>query len=442
MKKNQIITGNCVDYTFDGLGVVKNDTFCLFVKDMAIGDEAEIVVTSLKKDYGYGKIVKLIKPSIYRTDAPCEISRPCGGCQLQHLNKQGQAEFKRNHIINAIRNIGKLDNEVDPIVTMDNPYQYRNKIMLPVGLDKEGKVQIGFYRYNSHEIIPFNNCILQSDKANDLVYFLKEKLEEYQLGDKVRHIMIRDMERTSEMMLVFVTYQKKVDFKNIVQDIIQYQNNVVSIIQNINSEDTNVVLGKEDILLYGKNEIEDELCGLRFLINAHSFYQVNTRQTEVLYSKAIELANLQVSDEVCDLYCGVGTIGLIASKHCKHVTGVEIVKEAIENGIQNAKNNGITNVDFICGDAKKVALDLAQQNKKFDCLFIDPPRKGCSLEAIDTLKTFDAKRIVYVSCNPSTLARDLHLLNDIYNIERIIPVDMFPNTFHVESVALLSKINN
>jgi len=440
MIKNQIINGKCIDYTYDGLGVVRYDTFCIFVKDMIVGEEADIIITAVKKGYGYGKIAKLTVTSEERVNNPCSISKPCGGCQLQHMSVKEQARFKQSFVEQNIRNIAKLDIEVNPIISMESPYRYRNKVMLPVGKDKDGKCIIGFYRYNSHDIIPVSDCLLQSDKANRLVNKLKELFDKYALADEVRHIMIRDMSKTSEVMLVLVTYKEKVNnLQKVVTEIVEFDPSIKSVIQNINGEDTNVVLGKKEKLLYGSAYIQDELCGLKFNISSHSFYQVNTYQTEVLYNKAIELAEVSKDDTVLDLYCGVGTIGLITSKHVKKVIGAEIVEEAVNDGKENARINGITNDELICGDAQKVTEQLMNQGIRFDAIIVDPPRKGCSKETLEYLVSLNSPKIVYVSCNPSTLARDLAILKEDYNVKIIQPVDMFPNTYHCETIALLVR---
>lgn len=439
IKKNQIFEGECIDYTYDGLGVVKYDTFCLFVKDMAIGDIGEIVVTALKKDYGYGKLLKLIKPSEYRAEPVCPYSRICGGCQLQHLSVEGQKAFKENIVRNDIRKIGGLDNEINPIISMDDPYGYRNKIIFPVSTDKNGKCIIGFYRYNSHDIIEVKNCFLQSERVNRLLNKLKELIDRYSLAEEIRNIMIRDMSKTDSIMLVLVTRSEKADLGSLVREVVQYQPSIKSVIQNINPDKTNVVLGKKEKLLYGDEYIIDELCGMKFIISSHSFYQVNTRQTSVLYNKALQLAQLSKDDTLLDLYCGVGTIGITASQYVKSVTGVEIVESAIENAKENCRINNITNVDFICGDAEVISKKFREENRCFDVTVIDPPRKGCSNETVKTLIELNSRKIIYISCNPSTLARDLKLLSEYYDVETVQPVDMFPQTYHVESIALLVR---
>lgn len=442
MIKNQIITGTCVDYTYDGLGVVKYDTFCIFVKGMLKDEVGQIVITLVKKNFAYGRLLKLINASNERVDAICSNAKQCGGCQLQHFSYEHQKEFKRDIVENDMRKISKIDNEVLPVLAMDSPYGYRNKVMLPVGKDKNGKSIMGFYRYNSHDIIQIDECSLQSERSNKLIKKIHELLDKYHLADLVRHVMIRDMLKTDQMMLVLVCYKNEKDrLKDFCKEIVEYETSIKSIVLNINNEDTNVVLGKQDILLYGQDHIIDQLCGLNFKISSHSFYQVNTYQTERLYMQAIKSANLSKDDNILDLYCGVGTIGLIASQFVKKVTGVEIVEQAIENAKENAKINNIDNIEFICGDAQKLVKEFENKGIHFDCIFVDPPRKGCSTETIKTLIELNSEKIVYISCQPSTLARDLAILKEYYNIEMIQPVDMFPQTYHVETVCLLFKIH-
>ena len=440
--KNQIIKGVCTDYTYNGSGLLKHEGFCIFVKDMALGDEAEVIITRVQKDYGYGKIVNLIKPSELRCEPRCPVSRICGGCQLQHLSAEGQARFKQHHVEQLMRNIAELDIPVEPIITMKEPYGYRNKIMMPVDTDKNGQLRMGFYRYNSHEIIDVQDCCLQSDMANEIVRKIRELIVKHGMERQVRHIMIRDMQKTGEVMVVLVCWQREVSgLKQLAEELREVFPAVVSVIQNINDAETNVVLGNEEILLSGRDHVLDQLCGLTFKISAHSFYQVNTYQTEVLYRTAMEMAELKAEDDVLDLYCGVGTIGLSLSGRVRSVTGVEIVEQAVEDARMNARLNGIENAVFIAGDARKECERLLEEGKRFDCVIVDPPRKGCSGETIELLKKLGSGRIVYISCDPSTLARDLKLLKDEYEVSKIQPVDMFPQTYHVETVCLLSKLS-
>ncbi|MDI9540687.1 MAG: 23S rRNA (uracil(1939)-C(5))-methyltransferase RlmD [Bacillota bacterium] len=437
--KNQIIEGKCTDYTYNGLGVVKYDTFCIFVKDMAIDEVGQIKITAVRKDFCYGRLLKIIVSSKHRTEPKCPISRPCGGCQVQHLSYQEQLSFKRNHVQNTMDRIGKLDKKINEVIGSENPYYYRNKVILPVSVDKDNNMIVGFYRYNSNIIIPLEECYLQSDKANRVVKKLKKLFEKNKLHNQIRYIMLRDMEKTSELMVVIVTYQKEVDLKDVVKEVVKFEPTIKSVMQNINGKRTNVILSDESVLLYGRKYIQDELCGLTFNVSAHSFYQVNNFQTEVLYNTVVSLANLSKEDVVLDMYCGVGTIGLVLSRYCKEVIGVEKVEQAVIDARENAKINNIDNATFICGDVEKVSKKLLKEGKCFDCIIVDPPRKGCSKKTIQTLIDLNSKKIIYVSCDPSTLARDLALLKQQYNIEIIQPVDMFPQTYHVECIALLQR---
>ncbi len=438
--KNQIIEGKCTDYTYNGLGVVKYDTFCIFVKDMAIDEIGEIIITAVRKDFCYGRLLKIIEPSKQRVEPKCPISKPCGGCQIQHLSYPEQLFFKQNHVQNTIGRIAKIDKKVNEIIGSKNPFAYRNKVILPVSVDKDDNIIVGFYRYNSNVIIPLEECFLQSEKANRVVNRLKSLFKKHHLHSDIRYIMLRDMNETDELMLVLVTYQKEVELQAVVEEIVRFEPTIKSVLQNINGKRTNVILADESVLLYGSEYIQDELCGLTFNISAHSFYQINNFQTEVLYNKVISLANLKKEDTVLDMYCGVGTIGLVLSKNCKEVIGIEIVEQAVIDARENARINNIENATFICGDVEKVSKKLLKEGKRFDCIVVDPPRKGCSKQTIQTLIDLNSEKIIYVSCDPSTLARDLNLLKQHYNIEVIQPVDMFPQTYHVETVVLLSRV--
>lgn len=434
MVKNQIIIGECVDYTYDGLGVVKFDAFCVFVKDMIKGETGKIVITLVKKNYAYGHLVELIKPSKHRVQPVCKVSKQCGGCQLQHMSYNQQLEFKKQQVENQIRQIGKIDTTVNDVLGMQMPLEYRNKVQLPTTII-DNQLVTGFYSVNSHRIIQTDNCPLQSKKANKVVDEIRSVISDYDIKDKIRHIMLRELKATNQVMVVIVSYSCTID-SQIIDRIKNIDSSIVSIIQNVNDEDTNVVLSKKNVLLYGQDYVLDILCGLKFKISVNSFYQVNTTQTQLLYNTAIKLANITKEDTVLDLYCGVGTIGLIASKYAKKVVGVEIVQQAIDNAKENAKINDIENEEFVCGDVGKI-IDRFTNN--IDVIFVDPPRKGCDQNTLNHLVSINPKRIVYVSCNPATLARDLNYLKQYYSIDVIQPVDMFPQTHHCETICLLTK---
>ncbi|MBR0385363.1 MAG: 23S rRNA (uracil(1939)-C(5))-methyltransferase RlmD [Erysipelotrichaceae bacterium] len=438
MHKNDLFFGTCTDYTYNGLGVVKNGTFCVFVKDMLVGESGKIIVTAVRRDYGYGRLLELETASKERVEPRCPVSRQCGGCQLQHMSYSEQCRFKQNHVTETLKRIGQVETEVNPIIPLDDPWKYRNKVILPVGT-KDGKTVTGFYLYNSHDIIPMENCCLQSDYANRLADKVRELLDRYELTSEVRNIMIRDFSATGEAMVVLVTVREEVPhLGELAEELAENEPAVRSVIQNINPEETNVVLGKKEKVLYGSESIRDRLAGLEFEVASHSFYQVNTRQTARLYGEAIRMAALKKNETALDLYCGVGTIGMLASRDAGKIIGVEIVPEAVENARKNADINHIDNIEFICGDALKAVRMFAEKGQRPDVVFVDPPRKGCNEEVLECIVKMQPDRIVYVSCEPSTLARDLlYLQNNGYRVKEVQPVDMFSQTFHVETVCLL-----
>ena len=441
MKKNDKVIAKCIDYTYDGMGIVKVDGFCLFVKNLLKDEVAEIVVTKLQKDYGYGKVLKLIETSVERVQPKCSLFPQCGGCQLQHFSSKHQAEFKRNIVQQAISHIGKLDLVVNEVLSMDDPWKYRNKMQVPVQVDKDGKSVVGFYRTHSHVILPLTYCEIQSDIANKIVNTIQELLDTYGNAEYFRHLLLKTQEKTNEIMVVFVTKQRKVPYiQEMTDKIVELYPNVCSILQNVNGKDTNVILSDEEYVLSGRNYVVGKLQEFSFQIASRSFFQINPMQTELLYETAIRLAEIDNTCKVADVYCGVGTISMFLAKYAKEVVGIEIVPQAIENAKENARNNGITNVSFMCGDAKHCTVQLAKQNYKMDVAVVDPPRKGCDTTTLDSLIEMSPKRIVYVSCNPSTLARDLRYLEDRnYKTQVVQPVDMFPQTYHVENVAVLVK---
>lgn len=447
---NKIIEGICVDYTYDGKGIVKGEGITAFVDNIIVDEKAKVEIIYQSKNSTIGKVKEFITTSDKRVNPKCKICNQCGGCALQHMSYNAQLEFKRNHVKDCLNKIGHINVEVNETLGMENPYEYRNKTQVPFK-EKKGKLKYGFYKEDSHDIIPFSHCLIQSNLADEILAFIKETMIKFKIQaydeDKrrgvIRHVLIRVGVHTNEVMVVLVT--NEINFPNrklLVKEILKKFPRVKTIVQNINTRDTNVILGEKEFILFGKGYIEDSLLDVKFKISAKSFYQVNPIQTEVLYSKAIELANLNKNQIVLDAYCGIGTIGLIASKYVKQVIGVEIVKQAIVDAKNNARLNNIDNASFICEDASKFMVDLARVNEKMDVVFLDPPRKGLDKPLIESLITLKPETIVYISCNPSTLARDLSLLKEIYDIKEVQPVDMFPHTYHVETVALLRLKND
>lgn len=442
LKKNDIVTGICENYTHSGDGVVKIDGFPLFVKGILADEEAEILVLKTKKTYGFGKVVRLIKESPNRVVPKCPLFGKCGGCQLQHMSTDEQVQFKLKQVQEMMKRIGHLDIKVDKITSMKQPWNYRNKGQIPVG-HKDGRVQMGFYRINSNTIIDMKKCLIQSEAINEIAAKCKDLFQKYNVYGDMRHLLIKHAFSTGEIMVVLIA--RRCDIKNLdafVSELVKHNQHIVSVILNINTRNDNVILGDKEVVLYGSDFIVDELDGLKFQISSKSFYQVNPIQTVSLYQKALEFAQLTGNEHVIDLYCGVGTISLFMARNAKKVTGIEIIQQAIENAKINAEFNHMKHVEFICDDAQHYASMVCEQNMHPDVVMIDPPRKGCDEITIQSIVKMNPKRVVYVSCDPSTLARDLKYFNELgYMCEDIHLFDQFPFTYHVESVVLMSGKN-
>lgn len=443
-----------MDYTIEitgqgasGEGVGKIDGFTVFVAGAIKGETIRIKIIKMEKNYAIGKILEIIRVSEHRTEPVCNIYKQCGGCNLQHMDYEGQLAFKKQRVIDALTRIGKLQNiKVKDVLGMDNPYRYRNKVQLPVGEGSHG-VEIGFYAPRTHDIIDMETCFIQTEAGDKLSAIIREWIRENNIEvyneqrgtGSIRHIMIRRAFRTGETMLVLVTNTKDLPSKEKLINVVNQEfPEVTSIIQNINQKNTNVILGQTTITLWGKDTITDYIGEFSFSISPKSFFQVNPVQTEVLYGKALQLANLTGEETVFDAYCGAGTISLFLAKKAKKVYGVEIIPEAIENAIENAKNNDITNTEFIVGEAEKIIPQLIDKGIKANVVVVDPPRKGCDQALLHSIAKMAPERIVYVSCDPGTLARDLAVLSELgYESKEVQPVDMFPQTAHVECVAMM-----
>ena len=446
--KKENICGTCVDLSSEGKGIIKNYDKIIFVDGLFIGEEAEVELQYKRAQVYYGKIKKLNKISSYRIQPKCKVCSACGGCQFQQLSYEEQLRYKKHKVEEALIRIGHLKVKVNDCIGMDNPYNYRNKIQVPFGYDKRGRIVYGFYRENSHEIIPIDSCEIEDLRSRNILKSIKELMPKYNLkpydedrlsGD-LRHVLIRTSYYKKEVMVVLVmTNELFPGRNNFVKDLVKRCPEITTIVLNVNKRKTDVILGEKEVILYGSGFIIDKLCDLSFRISPKSFYQINPTQCEKLYHLAIENAKITNTDTVLDAYCGIGTIGLVASKSAKKVFGVEIVKEAIIDAKNNAKANKINNVEFVCDDASKYMLDLASKKQHIDVVLMDPPRKGSDNIFLNSLMTLAPSRVVYVSCNPSTLARDLEILNKDYEILNVQPVDMFPFTAHVETVALLRR---
>ena len=441
-----IIRGTCVDYTFDGKGIIKYNNEVIFVPNVLINEQVKVRVYKKEKNYYLGEVTKYYTKSENRVEPSCPYFNDCGGCHLLHMNYTEQLRFKEKHVQNCINRIGGIDKAVLPIIGMENPYRYRNKVQVSFSKDYKGNVIGGFYKEKTHQIIDNECCLLENEVAEEVISFFKTLIKKYDIEPfdrssnqgTIRHLLVRTGYYSKEIMVVIITKSKFLPKQNLlIQELIKKFPNIVSIIHNVNEGRTNMILGNTEKCIYGKTYIEDTLCGLKFKISSKSFYQVNPTQTEKLYNEAIKAANLTKEDNIIDAYSGIGTIGLIASKHVNSVVGVEIVKEAIINAQNNAKLNNITNAKYFVDDASKFMINYIKNNKA-DVVFVDPPRSGLDKKFVESILLSKPERVVYVSCDPSSLARDLKLLKEKYEIISIQPVDMFPNTMHVETVCALT----
>jgi 23S rRNA (uracil1939-C5)-methyltransferase len=446
MSEIKPFVGKCIDLSFEGKGVVKTLYGVCFVDGLFPSEEAYIQINYKRAGSFFGKVTKLNKKSPDRIQPRCGVCTACGGCQFQQLAYPAQLEYKTNKVKDAFRRHLKKDFNVLPCIGMDDPYNYRNKIQVPIGRDPHGHIVTGFYRSGTHKIVPIDECHIEDKRAGVILKEIKSLIKQFRYEPYnedtrtgiFRHILIRTSYHYDEIMVTLVTNADEFKGKNnFVKELIKRVPSIKTVVQNINTRDTNVILGEKERILYGSGTIKDSILGVDFIISSKSFFQVNPIQVEQLYSKAIDAAKLSKDDVVFDAYCGIGTISLIASKQCKSVLGVEIVNEAIKDAVKNAKLNKIENAKFICGDAGETLEKLANEDTHFDCVFVDPPRKGLDEKFINSLLRVKPKKLVYVSCDPETLARDINILSKEYKINSIQPVDMFPFTFHVETVACL-----
>lgn len=447
VNKNDRITVHVEDLTHDGAGVAKVDGYPLFIPGALPGEEVLVHVLKTLKSYGFAKLIDIQQASPFRVAAPCPVFDTCGGCQIQHLSYEGQMTFKQKLVRDAITRIGKLpDVPVHPVKGMEDPWRYRNKSQIPFGT-QNGSVVAGFYQPRSHDIADTDICLIQTPEADAIMAALKKNLadmgiepyEEATHRGMLRHVVVRKARATGEIMVVLVTKKKKFPQAARAIELIQATvPEVTSIVQNINMEKTNVIFGDETLTLWGKDVIEDQIGDVRFEISARSFYQINPEQTEVLYGQALEYAQLTGQETVIDAYCGIGTISLFLAQRAKFVMGVEIVPQAIEDAKRNAELNSLSNTLFEAGPAEQVIPRWYKEGKKADVLVVDPPRKGCDEQLLRTILKQRPMRVVYVSCNPATLARDLRILEDGgYRTKEVQPVDMFPQSTHCEAVAWL-----
>ena len=447
IEKNKQYIVDIIDNGFEGEGIAKIDNFTIFIPNCIKGEKVKILIVKVLKSYAYGKVLEIIEKSEYRREPDCLTYKRCGGCDLRHVDYKKTLEMKQNAVQSLVNKTLKNKVNVEKTLGMEEPYFYRNKAQYPVGIDKNGNPVIGVFANRTHEIIPIKECFIQNKQSQKLAKFVLDFIKENNISvydektgkGLVRHIVTKVGIKTNEIMLIIVINGQNIPKENeLVKTVLKEFQNVKTIVKNINRKNTNVIMGDKNINLYGNGFIEDILGDYRFKISPLSFYQVNPIQAENLYNIGVRKANITKDDIVFDLYCGIGTISIFMAKFAKKVYGIEIVEEAIKDAKENAKLNNINNTEFIAGDVENILDDLIN-NKKIipDVIMIDPPRKGLDNKSVDNILKIKSKKIVYISCNPASLVRDLAKLEGIYDIKMIKPIDLFPFSKHCEVCTVL-----
>ncbi|WWR15725.1 23S rRNA (uracil(1939)-C(5))-methyltransferase RlmD [Lachnospiraceae bacterium JLR.KK008] len=455
-KKNDIILLHIEDLSAEGQGIGKAEGFPFFVKDAVIGDTIEARVTKLKKNYGYARLEKVVTPSSFRVEPMCAFHKQCGGCQIQVLSYERQLEFKTKKVANNLIRLGGfpaelIERKIEPIIGMQTPFHYRNKAQFPIGTDKNNDIVVGFYAGRTHTIIANTDCALGTLENREILeavlsYMRNYKVEAYDEGSGrglIRHVLIRKGFATGELMVCLIINGQSLPFaEELTTDLIRIKG-MTSVSYCVNREKTNVIMGEKVVSLWGSRTIRDQIGEITFSISPLSFYQINPVQTRKLYELAVEYADLHGTETVWDLYCGIGTISIFMAGKAGRVYGVEVIPQAIEDARENARLNGIDNAEFIVGKAENVLPEkYASEGIHADVIVVDPPRKGCDEKCLETILQMRPQKIVYVSCDSATLARDLKILCEGgYELQRVRPVDMFPQTVHVETVVMLSHKN-
>lgn len=447
IKKNQEYIVEIIDNGYEGEGIAKIDGFTVFVPGTIKGEKVKILIVKVLSSHAFGKALEILESSEARQEADCSTYKRCGGCNLRHIKYEETLKMKQNAVQSLVNKTLKTKVKVKETIGMENPFHYRNKAQYPIGINKEGEPVIGVFAQRTHEVIPMEKCLIQNPKSEEIaktiLQFIKDnKISVYneKTGKGLfRHIVIKVGIKTNEIMCILVVNGKTIPKEaQLIQELTSEFPPIKTIVKNINMKNTNVILGKENINIYGNGYIEDVLGEYTFRISPLSFYQVNPVQAEKLYNLGVEMAQITKQDTVFDLYCGIGTITLFMSKYAKKVYGIEIVEEAIEAAKENAKINNVDNTEFYAGDVEVVLDDLIN-NKGIsaDIVMFDPPRKGLDRNSINNILKIKPKKIVYISCNPATLIRDLAFFEEHYDIKTIVPVDMFPFSSHVECVSVL-----
>ena len=451
IQKNQEYIVEIVDNGFEGEGIAKIDNFTIFIPGAIKGEKVKILIVKVLSSHAFGKILEIIKKSEYRQDVDCSTYKRCGGCNLRHVKYKETLKMKQNAVQSLVNKTLKNKIQVQATIGMENPFHYRNKAQYPIGINKEGQPIIGVFANRTHEVIPIEKCYIQNPKSEEIAKFILNFIKEHNISiynestrqGLFRHIVIKIGIKTNEIMCILVINGKTIPKeKELIEEILKKFSNVKTIVKNINTKNTNVILGQENINIYGNGYIQDILGEYTFKISPLSFYQVNPIQAEKLYELGVKMAQITKNDIVFDLYCGIGTISIFMAKYAKKVYGVEIVEEAVKDAKENAKINNVTNTEFYAGDVEKVLDDLINQKGIIpDIVMFDPPRKGLDKTSISNILKIKPKKVVYISCNPATLIRDLADFEEYYDVNTIIPVDMFPYTSHVEVCALLELKN-
>ena len=447
IQKNQEYIVDIIDNGFEGEGIAKIDNFTIFIPGTIKGEKVRVLIVKVLSSHGFGKVIEILGKSQARQDVDCNTYKRCGGCNLRHVKYEETLKMKQNAVQSLVNKTLKNKLQVEETVGMENPLHYRNKAQYPIGINKKGEPVIGVFANRTHEVIPIDNCLIQNKKSEEIAKFIIEFIKEKNISiydekkgkGLVRHIVTKVGIKTGEIMCVIVINGHKIPNENeLVENLKTRYPEIKAIVKNINMKNTNVILGQENINLYGNGYIEDILGEYKFKISPLSFYQVNPVQAEKLYNLGVSMAEITKNDVVFDLYCGIGTISLFMSKFAKKVYGIEIVEEAVKMAKENAQNNNVSNTEFFAGDVEIVLDDLINnKGLKADVVMFDPPRKGLDKKSIDNILNIRPKKIVYISCNPATLIRDLADFENEYDIKTIIPVDMFPYTSHVECVSVL-----
>lgn len=452
VSKNKEYVVDIMDNGFEGEGIAKIDNFTIFIPNTIKGERVRIMIVKVLSSHAFGKLIEILKASPVRETEDCQTYKRCGGCQLRHIKYEETLKIKQNAVQSLVNKTLKQKIEVEETLGMENPYHYRNKAQYPLGINKEGKPVMGVFANRTHEIIPIQNCLIQNKQAEEVAKFIfdfivKNKVSIYDEKKQkglMRHIVTKIGIKTEEIMCILVINGNQIpQEKELINQVIMHFPNVKTIVKNINKQNTNVILGKENIPIYGDGFIKDKLGEFVFKISPLSFYQVNPIQAQRLYQIGVDAAQITKQDIVFDLYCGIGTISLFMAPFAKSVYGIELVEEAVYAARENALINKIDNAQFIAGDVEKILDDLINKQKIIpDIVMVDPPRKGLDRKSVDNILRISPKRLVYISCNPATLVRDLSALEVLYDIKRLKPVDMFPFTSHVECVALMGRKYN